>query len=141
MPINPANASKNYAWNGIIVYPLLPETGGTVNSERMIVPRGADTMTIHVPNFTGTPTVTLRTLAPQVAADGSESWTTIKVLQLEAAADAYPAIDSIPEGAAGPPVVGAVVLYKSAFGCGILRLVTSSDVSSAPVRVSVVFGF
>lgn len=134
MPPQTPNPSKNYAWNGVLVYPLMPAAGETVNGERFVVPRAADTMTIHLnPNSAGA-TFSLQTLSPNIAADGTETWHTIKVLQLEAAADAFPALDSIPEQS-------ATVLYKSAFGTGILRLVSALDESAAPFNIPIVFGF
>jgi hypothetical protein len=133
MPI-PANFSKNYAWNGIIAYPLMPAAGQTVNGERFIIPRAAKSLTIHLNPDSAGATFSLQTLSPNIAADGTETWHTIKVLQLEAAADAYPALDSIPEQS-------AVVLNWTQFGAGILRLVSAADESAAPFNIPVVFGF
>jgi hypothetical protein len=124
----------SYAWNGIIARPLMPKAGDTVNSEPFPVPRAADTMTVHLtPNSAGA-TFSLQTLSPTIAADGTETWHTIKVVQLEAAADAYPALDSIPEQS-------AIVFYKSQFGTGVLRFVSAADESGAPFNIVVVFGF
>ncbi len=123
-----------YGWNAVIAYPLMPAAGQTVNGEAFNIPRSAATLTIHLnPNSAGA-TLSLQTLSPDVAADGTETWHTIKPLQLEAAADAYPALDSIPKQS-------AIVFYKAQFGAGVLRLVSASDESGTPFRIPCVFGF
>src|SRR5712691_3690399 len=130
---------KTYGWNSVIAYPRMPEVGGTVNSEPFNVPRGADTMVIHFPDLAGAGTVSLQSLNPSIAADGTETWSTIRVIATDAAGAvivATPApITALVDN------LGAVVFYKSEFGSGVLRLVSTVDQSAAPVNISVVFGF
>src|SRR5207245_10707597 len=69
-----------YGWNGVIAYPLMPAVGQTVNSEPFNVPRAAKTMVIHFPDLAGAGTVSLQSLNPSIAGDGTETWSTLRVL-------------------------------------------------------------
>src|SRR5437016_1808139 len=74
-----------YPWNSIIAYPLMPAVGQTVNSEPFAIPRAAKTMVIHFPDLAGAGTISLQSLNPQIAADGTETWTTVRVIATDSA--------------------------------------------------------
>src|SRR5712691_4577183 len=76
---------KTYGWNSVIAYPRMPAIGETFNGEPFNVPRGADTMVIHFPDLAGAGTLSLQSLNPQIAADGTETWTTVRVIATDAA--------------------------------------------------------
>jgi hypothetical protein len=115
------------AFEGIPAFPLLPASGGTVNSESFVVPRGATVMTIHVPDLVGVATtVLIQSLDP----NDKTTWRTVGTF--DATDGTTELLDAIPESQ-------ATALPVTATGGGMLRLVASADQSSAPVRVPVFF--
>lgn len=126
-------ALPKFAWNGIIARPLMPAAGQTVNGEPFTVPRGALVITFHIPALVGVAaTVAVQSLNPDIGADGTETWVTVSVFDLTDGT--FELLDGLAEST-------TVTIPVSATGGGNLRLLASTDQSSAPVRIPIFIGF
>jgi len=148
--------APSFPYNGVIARPRMPallanDVNDDFHSDRFTIPRGAQTLTIHLTDATGD-NWTLETLSPDIdpPVDDSEvpveTWATIVRREVIQDTDATGMtlgtftqtwIDLV-------LVNGAVfILGSECFGSGILRLV--SDISHAgisePYKIPVVFGF
>lgn len=128
-----ATTIKSYGFDGVWAYPLLPISGGTVNSEPFTIPQRARSIALHVPNLAGTDTIKLQALTPaQDIESTTEAWVDIFVFDLT---------DGTTEALDGIPESQVTVIPTSALGSTVIRLVSSGDESGAPVRVPVFMNF
>jgi hypothetical protein len=123
---------NKFAWNGIVVRPRMPVTGGTVNGEPFTVVRGAKVLQIHIPAMTGTGTVLLQALAPTEIVEATEVWSDITVFDLTDGT--FEKLDGLPEST-------CVTIPVSATGGGTLRFVGSEDQSGAAFLITVFQSF
>ena len=121
-----------YNWPAAVERVLMPAVGQTVNSAPFVVPRGAKSMVIFVPDLTGVATIKIQSLSPTVTVETTEVWMDVSCFDLTDGT--MEALDAIPENA-------ATTLPTSATGGGNLRFVASADQSAAPVLVNVMFNF
>ena len=121
----------SYAWDALLPKPRMPEVGQTVNGQAFVVPRGSQTMTIHIPTLVSNATLKLQVLDPVGSGQAAtETWRDLNVFNLSAGGVQPLSTLVSPQ---------AVTLPISATGSGTMRLVASSDQSSVPVNISIVF--
>lgn len=120
-----------YPWDMQHAEPLMPATGETVNGQPFPVPRRAKSLAIHCPTLVASATLKIQALKPADSA-ASETWSDVHTFNL--ADGTMVQLDGIQEAR-------VTTLPASATGGGMLRFVASSDQSSAPVTIPVVFNF
>src|SRR5262247_4014380 len=122
-----------YNWPAAIERVAMPATGQTVNSASFVVPKGAKSFIIFVPDLVGVAsTVKLQSLTPTVTVETTEVWVDVGCFDLTDGT--VELLDAIPENA-------ATTLPTSATGGGNLRFVASADQSSVPSTIHVMFNF
>lgn len=118
-------------FEGVPGRPLMPASGETVNGEPFVVPKGARSLTVHVPALVGAgATLKIQSLAPTATALTSQTW---------ADAYAFDVTDGSSEALDGLVESTTVTLPVTATGGGTLRFVASQDQSSVPVDIPVFF--
>lgn len=123
-----------YAFDGTWANPLMPISGGTVNSDPFTIPQRAKSICMFVPALVGaSATVKIQGLKPvQDIENASESWSDLYVFDFTDGTTE--ALDGIPEGQ-------ATTLPTSALGSTVIRFVASEDQSSLPVRIPVFMNY
>jgi hypothetical protein len=113
-------AAQGYAGNDL-----------TVNSAPFTVPKGALSLTVHVPAMTGTgATVKLQAMFPRTDDQASETWTDLSVFNL--ADGTFVALDGIVEST-------SVTIPVAATGGGVLRFVASETQAAAQITIGLSF--
>lgn len=123
--------ASSYGWEAIIPKPRMPASGDTVNSEPIVVPRGTQTVSFHMPALVSAATWKIQALDPQGADGSSPTWRDIQVFNL--ASGGIQALALVPNGSK------VTTFPISALGSGVIRVVASVDQSGTPFNFSVVF--
>jgi hypothetical protein len=120
--------SQALGWDAIVPKPNMPTSGGTVNSDAIMIPRGSNVVSIHMPALVSAATYKLQALDPK----DQTTWRDIQVFNLSSGG--IQALATVPNGSA------VTTFPCSALGGGIFRVVASADQSGTPIQFSVVFG-
>jgi hypothetical protein len=119
-----------YGWDVVVGDVQIPATGTTNMSSVFTVPRGAFSVAIHVPTLQGsTPTLLIQSLEPNDD-KATEVWRPTNVFDLTTGTSV--ALDEIGHAK-------VTTLPVTAIGGGVHRFQASTDQSSGPSTVKVVF--
>ena len=112
----------------------LPTAVDGTESRPFSIPKGASSVTFHVPDLVGAATLKIQALTPQDGDRDTEVWTDLKYADMAATTLGFVAIAAIPESS-------AITFPGVSLGGGILRFVASGAQTGAADALTVRIGW
>ena len=127
----------SFGFNGIIARPApFGTTGSGLSSVGISIPRGAQTMTVHMPQLKAATTYRVESVVPLASSDQALVWNTLNWVNDDGSAGA--AVINALSGLGSTAAAQTLVFKDSHIGVGVIRF-TVSAAQDADLSATVIF--